>query len=65
LKKLSGRTDVENALRRLEKLTQEEARMATAESLKVTYSIDNKLEDVDARVKDFGNKLIGGTQIIS
>jgi len=33
LKKLLGRSDVEDALKRLDKLTQEEVRMATAEVL--------------------------------
>jgi hypothetical protein len=33
LKKLLGRNDVEDALKRLDKLTQEEAKMATAEVL--------------------------------
>jgi hypothetical protein len=56
LKKLVGRTDIEDALRRLDKLTQEEARMATAEGLKATHGIDNKVEAV-------GNKIIDSTQL--
>ncbi len=70
LRKLVGRMDIEDALRRLDKLSQEEARMATAEGLKAAHSIDNKVEDVSAkvervddRVKDVGNKLIDGMQI--
>jgi len=66
MRKLVGRTDIEDALQRLEKLTQEEARMATAEGLKVTHGIDNKVEDVgdkvkgvDNRVKDVGDKVAG------
>jgi hypothetical protein len=59
LKKLAGRTDIEDALQRLEKLTQEEARMATVEGLKATHGIDNKVEVVNDRVKDVGNKLAG------
>ena len=66
MKKLVGRTDIEDALQRLEKLTQEEARMATAEGLKVTHGIDSKVEDVgdkvkgvDDRVKDVGDKITG------
>jgi hypothetical protein len=66
MKKLAGRTDIEDALQRLEKLTQEEARMATAESLKAAHGIDNKVEDVgnkvevvNYRVKDVGDKLAG------
>jgi hypothetical protein len=66
LKKLVGRTDIEDALQRLEKLTQEEVRMATAEGLRATHNIDNKVEDVgtkvegvDDRVKDVGDKVAG------
>ncbi len=66
LKKLVGRTDIEDALQRLDKLTQEEARMAIAEGLKATHGIDNKVEDVgdkvkgvDVRVKDVGDQIAG------
>ena len=70
LKKLVGRTDIEDALQRLDKLTQEEACMATAEGLKATHDIHNKVEDVgskvkdvDNRVRDIGNKIIDGVHI--
>jgi hypothetical protein len=59
MKKLVGRTDIEDALRRLEKLTQEEARMATAEGLKATHVIDNKVEDVGDKVRTVGDKVQG------
>jgi len=36
LKKLLGKTDIEDALARLDKLTREEAQMATAQVLKAT-----------------------------
>ena len=54
-----GRTDIEDALQRLDKLTQEEARMATAEGLKATHGIDNKVEDVGDKVKGVDNKIQG------
>ncbi|KAH9044850.1 hypothetical protein EDB84DRAFT_1635198 [Lactarius hengduanensis] len=50
LMKLGGRKDVEDALQRLDQLTQEEARMATAENLRITRSIDDKVKDVDEKV---------------
>jgi hypothetical protein len=57
MKKLIGRTEIEDGLKRLDKLTQEEARMAAAQNLKVTHTvagtvvaIDNKVDDVDDRV---------------
>ena len=37
---------MEDALKRLDKLTQEEARMATAEVLRVTHVVDDKVVEV-------------------
>ena len=51
-KKLFGRTDVEDALARLDRLTQEEVRMAVAEGLKVTHGVDDKVQHVDNKVQD-------------
>jgi hypothetical protein len=50
VKKLVGRTDIEDALKRLDKLTQEEARMATAQILNVAHTIDERVVGVDDRV---------------
>jgi adenylosuccinate synthase len=44
LKKLLGRNDVEDGLKRLDKLTQEEAKMATAEVLKITRGMDSNMK---------------------
>ena len=46
LKKLVGMKEMEGALKRLDKLTQEEARMAAAEILMLTHIIDNKVTTV-------------------
>jgi hypothetical protein len=46
VKKLFGRTDMEDALKRLDKLTHEEARMATAQVLKVAHTVDDKVAEV-------------------
>ena len=61
-----GRTDIEDALERLDKLTQEEARMATAEGLKATHGIDDKVKGVDdkiqgvhVKVKNVGDQIAG------
>jgi hypothetical protein len=43
LKKLIGKKEMEDALKRLDKLTQDEARMAAAEILKLTHLVDNKV----------------------
>ncbi|KAH9008630.1 hypothetical protein EDB84DRAFT_1681951 [Lactarius hengduanensis] len=40
--KLVGRKDIEEALRKLDRLTQEEARMAAAQILNLTHGVDNK-----------------------
>ncbi|KAH9031828.1 hypothetical protein EDB84DRAFT_1676693, partial [Lactarius hengduanensis] len=46
LKKLVGRNDVKDALQRLDRLTQEEARMAAVEALMIARGIDNKVDGV-------------------
>ncbi|KAI9454093.1 hypothetical protein F5148DRAFT_448005 [Russula earlei] len=65
-KKLVGRTDLEDALHRLDKLTQEEARMATTEVLKVTHTVDKNVRGVsenmvtiDHRVDSVDDRVAG------
>ena len=65
---------MEDSLKRLDKLTQEEARMATAQVLKVTHTMEegvrgiaNKVVGVDDRVANVDNKVtvvIESAQII-
>jgi hypothetical protein len=43
MKKVIGNNDIEDALKRLDRLTQEEARMASAQLLKITNAIDNEV----------------------
>ncbi|KAH9965646.1 hypothetical protein BJV74DRAFT_911015 [Russula compacta] len=59
LKKLVGRTDIEDALGRLDKLTQEEARMAAAESLKATHGVDDKVVRVENEVQVVSDQVLG------
>ena len=68
-RKLAGMTDLEDALKKLDRLTQEEARMANAEVLRIAHSIrdevkivDGKVERVDDKVDSVGNKVedVGG-----
>jgi hypothetical protein len=56
LKKLIGRKDIEDALSRLDRLTQEEARMATAQVLKVAHRVEDCVQGVDDRVMKIDNK---------
>ena len=51
-RKLAGNTDIEDSLERLDKLTKEEAWMASAELLKMTSSIDGRVKGVDGKVRD-------------
>ena len=45
-KKLIGRTEMEDGLKKLDKMTQEEARMAAAQNLKVTHVVDERVKGV-------------------
>ena len=63
-KKLVRRTEVEDALKRLDKLTQDEVRMATAQNLKITHTVDKDVREVvdtvvamDDRVASVDNKV--------
>jgi alanine racemase len=65
LTKLFGRRDIEDALSRLDRMTQEMARMAlaTVQVLEVAHNVDDGfktvgkgVEDVDDKVNDVDNK---------
>jgi hypothetical protein len=43
VKKLLGKDDIKDALKRLDTLTQEEARLATAEVLKIVQRVENNV----------------------
>ena len=56
--------DLEDALKKLDRLTQEEARLALAELLRITHNVrdevkivDGKVERVENKVEDVGNKV--------
>jgi hypothetical protein len=64
LRRLIGRAYIEDALRRLDKLTQEDARMATMQVLEATRSVgggvrgvDDRVAGVDGRVKAIDGKI--------
>ena len=73
VKRIVGRTDIEDALGRLDRLTQDEVRMAAAQGLKATHGVDdkvqgvdNKVQGVDERVRDVDDKMdlvIDGVQL--
>ena len=47
-----GKKDIEDALKRLDRLTQEEARMAAAHILNLTHAVDNKVTDAKVVLDD-------------
>ena len=49
--------DLEDALKKLDRLTQEEARMANAEILRITTSIHDGVKIVDGKVEEVGDKV--------
>jgi hypothetical protein len=59
VKKLVGRTDIEDALGRLDRLTQGEVRMAAALSLKATHEVDDNVKTVEGKVQGVGEKVQG------
>ena len=66
-----GRTDMDNALQRLENMTQEETRMASAEALRAIHignsvgtMVQNTLQAVQGQVEDVGNILQSVTEIL-
>ena len=46
MKKLIGRTDIEDGLARLDKVTQEEVQMVFAQNLKATHTVDESVGGV-------------------
>ena len=57
-KRLIGRTEMEDGLKKLDKLTQEEARMASAENLKATHVVDERVKGVVDAVEAIDNKIV-------
>ena len=50
-------TDLEDALKKLDRLTQEEARMANAEVLRIAHSIRDEVKIVNGKVDEVGDKV--------
>ena len=57
LKRLIGRREIENALQRLDKLTQEEVRRAAAEALVIARGIDDTVKVVDEKVDNVDERI--------
>ena len=50
---------MEDALKRLDKLTHEEARMAIAENLRATHAVDERVRGVAEQVIDVEDRVAG------
>ena len=50
--KLMGKREIEDSLERLDKLTQEETWMASAEQLKMVNGVDDRVRSVGGQVND-------------
>jgi len=59
MKRLIGRADVEDALKRLDKLTHDEARMATVEVLKATHAVNDRVREVSDQVVGVDDRVTG------
>jgi hypothetical protein len=58
-KKLIGKTDMEDALKRLDKLTREEAWMGIAQNLKATHTVGESVKRVAHEVVAIDNRVAG------
>ena len=52
LRKLAGMADLEGSLKKLDRLTQEEARMALAELLRITDNVRDEVKVVDGKIDE-------------
>ena len=57
--KLIGRTEIEDALKRLDKLTQEEVQMAVAQNLNATHTVEVCVTGVANAVVAMDNRVAG------
>ncbi|KAH9069594.1 hypothetical protein EDB83DRAFT_2582831, partial [Lactarius deliciosus] len=57
IKKVAGRTDLEDGMKKLDKLTSEEVAMASVQNLKITHTVDNKVTAVGDGVKGVDEKV--------
>jgi hypothetical protein len=58
IKRLAGKTPVEDALQRLDLLTKEENLMTVARNLEVTHRVDDKVTTINEDVRDVRDNVI-------
>ena len=54
-----GKTDMEDALKKLDRLTQEEFRMTIAENLRATHAVDESVREVTEQVLAVDDRVAG------
>ena len=54
-----GKTDMEDALKKLDRLTQEEARMIMAENLRATHAVNENVRGVTEQVLAVDDEVAG------
>ena len=59
MKKLIGSNDIEDALKRLDRLTQEEARMVSAQVLEITNALDSGVREIADNVLVVDDRVAG------
>ena len=57
VKKLVGRTDIEDVLGRLDRLMQDEVRMAAAQCLRAAHEVDDKVQAIEGTVHAVDDKV--------
>ena len=57
IKRLVGRPDIEDALGRLDRLTQDEIRMAVAQGLKATHEAHDEMQAINVKARSIDNEV--------
>ena len=65
VKRVIGRTDLEDGMKKLDKLTNEEVVMAIAQNLKVTHNIDKNVTEVNQGMRRVDENVKGGVQLVN
>ena len=65
VKRVVGRTDLEDGMKRLDKLTNEEVLMAIAQLQEVTHDIDNNVTEVNEGVRRVDENVKDGVQVVN
>ena len=65
VKRVVGRTDLEDGMKRLDKLTNEEVLMAIAQLREITHNIDNNVTEVNEGVRRVDENVKDGVELVN